>query len=265
MTRPRQPSCAEHPASVAAMTRRGRVDAIAGRGGSPGQDRRARRAARGRRDGRGGALRPSSPSTRAEAKDDRFHDDPEYPDGFRHRTGDGGHRPAAQGRHPGSLGRSATTTGSRSQTVWGLGPVLVAACGISTGQRVLDVAAGTGNTAIRAAEAGAQVVASDLTPEHFPAGRRDANAHGLELEWVEADAERLPFDDREFDVVTSSFGAMFAPAIRRWPMNCCAFADPEARSGCSTSRPRAWQPTSSGPRPLRATTTAGRAAPAPVG
>jgi SAM-dependent methyltransferase len=89
--------------------------------------------------------------------------------------------------------------------------VLVEACGISTGQRVLDVAAGTGNTAIRAAEAGAAVVASDLTPENFPAGRRQAKAHGVELEWVEADAERLPFDDREFDVVTSSFGAMFAP------------------------------------------------------
>lgn len=97
------------------------------------------------------------------------------------------------------------------ETVWGLGPVLVQACGISTGQRVLDVAAGTGNTAIRAAEAGAQVVASDLTPENFQAGRREATAHGMELEWVEADAERLPFDDREFDVVTSSFGAMFAP------------------------------------------------------
>jgi 2-polyprenyl-3-methyl-5-hydroxy-6-metoxy-1,4-benzoquinol methylase len=97
------------------------------------------------------------------------------------------------------------------ETVWGLGPVLVEACGISTGQRVLDVAAGTGNTAIRAAEAGAQVVASDLTPENVQAGRREATAHGVELEWVEADAERLPFDDREFDVVTSSFGAMFAP------------------------------------------------------
>jgi ubiquinone/menaquinone biosynthesis C-methylase UbiE len=96
------------------------------------------------------------------------------------------------------------------QTVWGLGPVLVAACGISTGQRVLDVAAGTGNTAIRAAEAGGAVVASDLTPENFQAGRRQAKAHGG-LEWVEADAERLPFGDREFDVVTSSFGAMFAP------------------------------------------------------
>jgi ubiquinone/menaquinone biosynthesis C-methylase UbiE len=97
------------------------------------------------------------------------------------------------------------------ETVWELGEVLVRACGISPGQRVLDVAAGTGNTAIRAAEAGAQVVASDLTPENFDAGRREAAAHGVELEWVEADAEALPFGDREFDVVTSSMGAIFAP------------------------------------------------------
>jgi ubiquinone/menaquinone biosynthesis C-methylase UbiE len=100
------------------------------------------------------------------------------------------------------------------ETVWQLGEVLVQACGISTGQRVLDVAAGTGNTAIRAAETGAEVVASDLTPENFEAGRHEATAHGVELEWVEADAEALPFADGEFDVVTSSFGAIFAPDHR---------------------------------------------------
>src|ERR687892_153088 len=97
------------------------------------------------------------------------------------------------------------------ETVWELGAALVDACGISPGQRVLDVAAGTGNTAIRAAEAGADVVASDLTPENFDAGRREATAHGVELAWVEADAEALPFADAEFDVVTSSVGALFAP------------------------------------------------------
>jgi ubiquinone/menaquinone biosynthesis C-methylase UbiE len=100
------------------------------------------------------------------------------------------------------------------QTVWELGPVLVAACGVSRGQRVLDVAAGTGNVAIRAAESGAHVVASDLTPENFEAGRREARSRGVELEWVEADAEALPFTDGEFDVVTSSFGAIFAPDHR---------------------------------------------------
>jgi ubiquinone/menaquinone biosynthesis C-methylase UbiE len=99
-------------------------------------------------------------------------------------------------------------------TVWDLGPVLVEACGITTGQRVLDVAAGTGNVAVRAAAAGARVVASDLTPEHFEAGRREARAHGVELEWVEGDAEVLPFEDGEFDVVVSSMGAIFGPNHR---------------------------------------------------
>ena len=96
-------------------------------------------------------------------------------------------------------------------TVWELGPAMVEACGVARGQRVLDVAAGTGNVAIRAAKAGARVVASDLTTEHFDAGRRGAAAEGVELEWVEGDAEALPFDDGTFDVVTSCLGAMFAP------------------------------------------------------
>lgn len=96
-------------------------------------------------------------------------------------------------------------------TVWECGSTLVEACGITAGERVLDVAAGTGNTAIRAAEAGADVVASDLTPENFESGRREARGRGVELDWVEADAEALPFEDDSFDVVTSSFGAIFAP------------------------------------------------------
>jgi ubiquinone/menaquinone biosynthesis C-methylase UbiE len=96
-------------------------------------------------------------------------------------------------------------------TVWGLGPELVRACAIAPGQRVLDVAAGSGNVALRAAEAGAGVVASDLTPQNLAAGRREAASRGLELEWVEADAQALPFADSSFDVVTSSLGAIFAP------------------------------------------------------
>jgi SAM-dependent methyltransferase len=92
-----------------------------------------------------------------------------------------------------------------------LGPRLVEAAGIGPGVRVLDVAAGTGNAAIPAAEAGAEVVASDLTPELLEAGRARAEAEGVELEWVEADAENLPFEDSSFDVVMSSIGVMFAP------------------------------------------------------
>ena len=92
-----------------------------------------------------------------------------------------------------------------------LGPRLVEACGIGPGMRVLDVAAGTGNAALRAAAAGADVVASDLTPRLLEAGRERADAEGLTLQWEEADAEHLPFEDASFDVVMSSIGVMFAP------------------------------------------------------
>lgn len=92
-----------------------------------------------------------------------------------------------------------------------LGPRLVEAAGDTSGQRVLDVGAGTGNASLPAAAAGADVTASDLTPELLEAGRSRAESQGLELEWVEADAEHLPFEDASFDVVMSSIGVMFAP------------------------------------------------------
>jgi ubiquinone/menaquinone biosynthesis C-methylase UbiE len=92
-----------------------------------------------------------------------------------------------------------------------LGPRLVDACAIEAGMRVLDVAAGTGNASIPAAQRGARVTASDLTPELLEAGRERAEGAGVELDWVTADAEQLPFDDGAFDVVMSSIGVMFAP------------------------------------------------------
>lgn len=98
-----------------------------------------------------------------------------------------------------------------SELLLDLGAILVDACGVRPRQRVLDVAAGAGNAAIPAAMMGAEVVASDLTPELFDAGRRQAADRGVELEWVEADAEALPFEENEFDVVTSCQGVMFAP------------------------------------------------------
>jgi SAM-dependent methyltransferase len=92
-----------------------------------------------------------------------------------------------------------------------LGPVLVEATAVRPGQRVLDIAAGSGNAAIPAAARGAQVVASDLTPELLDRGRQLAASEGVSLEWQEADAEALPYDDASFDTVLSCLGVMFAP------------------------------------------------------
>ncbi len=92
-----------------------------------------------------------------------------------------------------------------------LGPVLVRASGVGPGERVLDVAAGSGNASIPAAAAGATVVASDLTPELFEVGRKAAAEAGVEIDWQTADAEALPYPDASFDTVLSCLGVMFAP------------------------------------------------------
>ena len=83
------------------------------------------------------------------------------------------------------------------------------------GERVLDVACGSGNVAIAAARRFADAVGVDYVPRLLEHGRERAAAEGLEVEFVEGDAQALPFDDSSFDVVTSTFGAMFAPDQER--------------------------------------------------
>jgi SAM-dependent methyltransferase len=92
-----------------------------------------------------------------------------------------------------------------------LGPVLVEATRLGPDDQVLDVAAGSGNVAIPAAATGAQVIASDLTPELLDRGRADAEAAGVSLTWEVGDAEHLPYENDSFDAVTSCVGVMFAP------------------------------------------------------
>ena len=88
---------------------------------------------------------------------------------------------------------------------------LVKHAGIVAGQRVLDVACGTGVVAITAARAGARVTALDLTPELLERARENAQLASLDVGFREGDAEHLPFDDAAFDVVLSQYGHMFAP------------------------------------------------------
>ena len=79
------------------------------------------------------------------------------------------------------------------------------------GDRVLDVGCGTGVVAITAARLGAKVRAVDLTPELLERARENAGIAKVDIEWTEADVEKLPFRDAEFDVVVSQFAHMFAP------------------------------------------------------
>jgi SAM-dependent methyltransferase len=98
-----------------------------------------------------------------------------------------------------------------SQHIADVGERVVRRAGVDSGMSVLDVACGTGNAALPAARAGASVTGLDLVPELLAAGREKAAATGLEIEWVEGDAEQLPFEDGRFDRVFSTFGHMFAP------------------------------------------------------
>jgi SAM-dependent methyltransferase len=82
---------------------------------------------------------------------------------------------------------------------------------ITAGQRVLDVACGTGVVAVTAARSGARVTGLDLTPELLAVARDNGRIAGVEIDWHEGDVEALPFDAATFDVVVSQFGHMFAP------------------------------------------------------
>jgi SAM-dependent methyltransferase len=88
---------------------------------------------------------------------------------------------------------------------------LVAFAGVQPGQRVLDVACGTGVVAITARRRGARVTGLDLTPELLQRARENAAVAGVDVEWHEGDAESLPFGEASFDVVLSQFGHIFAP------------------------------------------------------
>ncbi len=101
--------------------------------------------------------------------------------------------------------------GEVAQRIVPVGEYVAERAGAAAGIELLDVATGTGNVSVPAAQAGAKVTGLDLTPKLLQEQRARAAAAGVEVELVEGDAEELPFADSSFDRVTSCFGVMFAP------------------------------------------------------
>ena len=143
------------------------------------------------------------------------------------------------------------TAADRSRHIWGavdyqplavqdvvVSELLARAAGVHSGYRVLDVAAGTGNTALAAARRGARVTATDLVPSMLETASGRAEAEGLELEVQVADALELPFEDDTFDVVLSSFGAMYAPDQKRAASELARVCRPGGRIGMANWTPQ---------------------------
>jgi SAM-dependent methyltransferase len=98
-----------------------------------------------------------------------------------------------------------------AKTILGVGTTVIDSVGVRSGTTLLDVACGTGNATIPAAQAGARCTGLDLVPELLAHARRHAAEASVDVDWVEGDAEALPFADGSFERVVSTFGVMFAP------------------------------------------------------
>jgi SAM-dependent methyltransferase len=96
-----------------------------------------------------------------------------------------------------------------------VGELCVERAGVEPGMEVLDVACGAGNATIPAARAGARVTGADFSPELLAIARERAADAMVEVDWVEADVQEMPFGDASFDRVLSTFGHMFAPDHER--------------------------------------------------
>jgi SAM-dependent methyltransferase len=138
----------------------------------------------------------------------------------------------------------------RQAVIWGSAPFLkiaaeiavmhddlVARLGPQPGKRWLDLGTGTGEVAFRAARAGAQVTASDLSPELIETAKRQAADQGLEIDFGVADAERTPYEDASFEIVSSSVGVIFAPDHRAIAGELARVTQPGGRIGLTAWRP----------------------------
>ncbi len=124
-----------------------------------------------------------------------------------------------------------------AHTIQSVAEVLVEQADVREGESLLDVATGSGNVAIPAALKGAQVTGLDLTPELLQAARERAGQSGVDVRFIEGDAEELPFEDGSFDRVTSCFGVIFAPRHARAAAELARVARPGATIGFT-----AWTP-----------------------
>ncbi len=115
--------------------------------------------------------------------------------------------------------------------------LLIEALDIHSTERLLDVATGSGNAAIAAARRGASVVGVDYVPSLLDRARRRADAEGVEAEFIEGDAEALPFADASFDVVSSVFGSMFAPNQEQTASELARVCRPGGRIGIVAHTP----------------------------
>lgn len=124
-----------------------------------------------------------------------------------------------------------------AQRIAEVADVVVDEVGVEAGEEMLDVATGTGNVAIPAAERGAKVTGLDLTAKLLEVARRRASDSGVDVRFIEGDAEELPFPDRSFDRVTSCFGVIFAPRHQQAASELTRVARPGATIAFS-----AWTP-----------------------
>jgi SAM-dependent methyltransferase len=119
-----------------------------------------------------------------------------------------------------------------------VGERLVRAVGVRAGQHVLDVAAGAGNTSLAACRRFGEVIASDYVPDLLATAARRAEAEGLPLKTEVADAQNLPYPDASFDVVLTTFGAMFAPDQEKTASELLRVLKPGGKLGMAN-----WTPT----------------------
>src|SRR6186713_17680 len=118
-----------------------------------------------------------------------------------------------------------------------VGEQLCEAMDLKAGSKVLDVAAGNGMASLAAARRWCDVTSTDYVPALLERGRARAAAEGMEIEFREADAENLPFDDNHFDTVLSTFGVMFTPNQERAATELMRVCKPKGKIGLANWTP----------------------------